>query len=129
MSSIASLTSQIKDLLKVPNVKSAKVPKQLITQARNRPGLSVTELESRMLSAMADEGRKIGTFDDGTRDMMADFGRILLKVIVEGFQQDAKITVAIDPGLKLQATGGNAGGPVQSQGQTTDYGIGGGIIQ
>ncbi len=123
------LTKQITNLLKVPNVKSSKVPKPLIAQAKNRKGLSKTESVSKILAQLADKGHEIGPFEDGTPNMMADLIEIVIGVVYKALQEDAKITVSIDPGVKLQATGANVGGPVQSQGQTTEYASGGAIIQ
>lgn len=126
---VKELTSGIKKLLKVPNVKSSKVPLPLIAQAKDRKGLSKTETISKILSKLANKGHEIGPFEDGTPNMMADLIEIIVNEIYDALQNDAKITVSIDPGVKLQATGANVGGPVQSQGQTTEFAKGGAIIQ
>jgi len=121
MADVTSLQESVSSLLKVPSVKSAKIPKQIISQSKNRNGLSVTEITSTALSKLADKGYHVGTHIDGTPDMMGDMIQIVIESIITAIQNDAKITVSIDPGLVVSTPLG--------PGLTSDWGIGGGIIQ
>lgn len=126
---VNSIITNTKDILKTPPIKSAKVPRVLVAKARERTGLSAIEMKAEIYSKLADAGIPIGTFIDGTPDLMGVMIGTIIDVIVDHLQTKAKITIGIDPGIQVTSQGGNAGGPVTSQGQTITYGIGGGIIQ
>ena len=54
---------------------------------------------------------------------------IRVEEIITALQMDARIDVAINPGITLTATGANVGGPVQVAGMTTAIGTGKDIIR
>jgi hypothetical protein len=125
MADIDSLINKIENILKVPKLKSATIPNPLIIKTKDRAGLSVTELTTRALSKMADKGYKVGTNVDGSPDAMGDLIEIIIDVIINAIQNDAKITVSIQPGIPITGVAGIF--PVV--GSTSSFGTGGAIIQ
>ena len=55
---------------------------------------------------------------------------VVVEEIISALQLDAKIEVIIPPGVQVTTVGvGNLGGPVISQGATTNIAIGTGVIR
>lgn len=55
--------------------------------------------------------------------------RIIVEEIFNSIQQDARLSIAINPGIPITSAGvGNLGAPVISQGATTQPGSGTGVI-
>lgn len=53
----------------------------------------------------------------------------IIKQVILAIQTEARITVVIPPGAQVISSGGNAGGPIVTQGQTISFLQGGAILQ
>lgn len=123
------IINQTQELLKTPKTKSPKIPAPLIANGKKRTGLSYIESTSRFMGIMADKGFKIGTHVDGTPDLFSIAFETAFMVIYEALKYDGSFSVSIPPGIKITASGGNAGGPIQVVGQTIEYANGSAIVQ
>ncbi len=123
------IINQTKDLLKTPKTKAPKIPAPLVANGKKRTGLSYVEMTTKFMGIMADKGFKIGTHVDGTPDFNSIMVETIFKIVVEALKYDGAFTVSIPPGIKLTASGGNAGGPIQVVGQTIEYAVGSAVIQ
>jgi hypothetical protein len=125
----SDIIDQTQNLLKTPKTKSPKIPAPLIANGKNRTGISYIDLTAKFMGIMADKGFKIGTHVDGTPDYNSIAVQVMFQLLVEAFKFDGAITVSIPPGIKITASGGNAGGPIQVVGQTIEYATGSAVIQ
>lgn len=119
------LLKKVNSLLKVPKTKKITIPSPLIVNSKNRPGLSPIKMANEVLEYKRELGLPVGNFDDGT----ANYDDLLIlkifQVLVENLQTEAAITVSISPGIKVSGSAG----PVPVQGATTEFAVGGAIIQ
>ncbi len=126
---VEEILEQTQNLLKTPKTKSPKIPAPLIANANKRTGISYIDMTRKLMAIMNDKGFKIGTHVDGTPDFMMILCENMFKIIVDTLKYDAAFSVSIPPGIKVTASGGNAGGPIQVAGQTITYAVGSAIIQ
>jgi len=101
----------------------------LLAGAKLRPGLSPIMIASKIITRQADAGAPVGVLPSGGSNISEMMEMIRVEEIISALQTDARIDIAINPGIPLTATGGNAGGPVQVIGTTTAVGSGNGIIR
>lgn len=101
----------------------------LLAGAKLRPGLSPIMIASKIITRQAEGGAPVGVLPSGGENISEMMEIIRVEEIISALQSDARIDVAIAPGITLTATGGNAGGPVQVVGLTTSVGSGNGIIR
>jgi len=95
------------------------VPKLSLPQilfAKTRPGMSPELLASSVISRFGEIGIPTGALEEGTPNVMEQFVKVLAEEIVDHIQSQCRVDTAVDIGIKLQATGGNAGGPVTAVG-------------
>ena len=95
------------------------VPKLSLPQiifAKTRPGMSSELLASSMISRFGEIGIPTGALEDGTDNVMEAFVKAFSEEIVDHIQSQCRVDLAVDAGIKVQATGGNAGGPVTAVG-------------
>lgn len=115
---------------------SAKMPVNvlppflLICTALNRPGLSAYKIASRIIENNKALGIPVEDNPDGTANLINQYTYNVVKCIVDAIKNDASVQVAIpQQSLLIQATGGNAGGPVTCIGSNLLDSIGNGIMQ
>ena len=103
---------------------SARPPFQTVpalplqAESSMRPGLSADVLASKIISRLPDIGIPTGPNPDGSRNVVNDFVKIICEEIVNSIKNDSLVLATIPSGsIKITATGGNVGGPVQSTGQ------------
>lgn len=113
-----SVLSSLLSLFKVPNTTSNTMPLPLILASKSRPGLSPTQIASRIIERQSEAGLNVGPLPSGLTNPAEVMERIRVEEIVKALITESKIDVAIQPGTLLQATGGNAGGPIQVFGTT-----------
>ncbi len=116
--SAKSVLSYLLSLFKVPNTTSNTMPLPLILASKSRPGLSPTQIASRIIKRQSEAGLNVGPLPSGLTNPAEIMERIRVEEIVKALITESKIDVAIQPGTLLQATGGNAGGPIQVFGTT-----------
>jgi hypothetical protein len=94
-----------------------------------RPGLSPTKIASRIIARKSEAGLPVGALPSGGASPDEIMERIRIEEIVNAFQQDAIISVAIPPGITLSAAGISPTGPVTVFGSTIYFAKGYGVIQ
>lgn len=122
-----SVLEGLSNLFKVPSTTTQKMPSPVILATSNRPGMSPTEIASRIIKRQSEAGLPVGDLPSGKVSPAEIMERIRIEEIVKSLVSESRIDVAIQPGTFIQATGANAGGPVQVVG--TVVGIANGNAQ
>ena len=115
---------------------SAKMPANVLPPfllkctALNRPGLSAYKIASRIIENNKALGIPVEDNPDGTANLINQYTYNVVECMVDAIKNDASVQVAIpQQSLLIQATGGNAGGPVTCIGSNLLDSIGNGIMQ
>lgn len=110
-----SVLNALKNLFKIPNVPSLNlVDSNLLAYAGNlKPGLSPDKIASRIIQRKSEAGLPVGPLPGGNIAPDEIMEKIRIEEITRALLEDARIDVCTRAGTQLQATGGNAGGPVQ----------------
>ena len=117
--------SVLKAILKCLLIPKPKVPgfnKFLLLMAKKRPGLSSSKTTASIISRFSEAGITNSSPEEEKKT------RIMVEEIFKAIQQDAKLSIAVDKGITLNASGGNAGGPISVVGQTLMPGKATGVI-
>ena len=96
-----------------------KIPKLGIFQillAKFRPGLDSDVISSDIISKFNKIGIPSGALEGGQTNVMEEYTRVVTESIVDAIQNDMRVDVAVDQGMTVVASGGNAGGPVVTTG-------------
>ena len=130
-SNIDSIIAGFDRILSLSSVGSpTPVPTPLIlVGVPMRTGLSPTKIASRIIARKSEAGLPVGVLPSGVVSPDELMERIRIEEIVNAFQQEAIITVAIPPGITLTAAGISPTGPVSVFGSTIIYSKGYGVIQ
>ena len=130
-SSMTNVIHTLKAAFSTPRTPIESLPPQLIlVGARLRPGLSARNIASRVIARQSEAGAPVGDVFSQNSNVMESMTVILIEEIISAMQLDAKIEVVVPPGVQVTTTGlGNMGGPVISQGATTNMGVGQGVIR
>ena len=128
---ITEITDNLTDVLSNARQPFQKVPAiPLQAEANERKGLSATDIASRIIERLPDAGIPTGPNPDGSRNMINDFVRIISEEFVNAIKRDSLVLLTIPSGsIKIMATGGNVGGPVESTGQNWNYPEMKGVVQ
>lgn len=112
---IASICNKINDLISLVRKPLNAIPAALIVcGAINRPGLSAMLITANIIRRQAEAGAYFGPLPDGSANIQEAKERIRVEEIVNAIKSSMKIEVGIPAGsIQIQATGGNAGGPVE----------------
>ncbi len=130
MSGISAIYKIIQGVIDAGRTPPPEIPSALLlTGAKLRPGLSPITIASKIISRQSEAGAPVGTLPSGANNISEIMEVIRVEEIISALQNDARIDVAITPGITLTATGGNAGGPIQVVGMTTSIGSGNGIVR
>ena len=89
-----------------------------ILLAKTRPGLNAEILTASITSRFEGAGIPTGPLLGGTTNVMENFVKIMMEEVVTAIQTDMRVDMASDAGATVQASGGNAGGPVVAIGAT-----------
>lgn len=127
--SFDSILDAISKTLDIPLPPPPPTPPPLIGNSATRSGLSPKKIAARIIARQSEAGIPVGTLPSGEENPAELMEIIRIEEIIKALQNEAIIQVAIAPGTTLTATGGNAGGPVQSVGVTTGFGNGYGIVK
>lgn len=123
-----SILNALKNLFKIPNIPSTSIIESnlLAFGGGNKPGLSAEKMAARVIQRKAEAGLPIGLIDGGQDAPDEIMEKIRMQEIVKAITEDMRMDVCTRPGAQLQATGGNAGGPIQVLGTilTTSCGHG-----
>lgn len=130
MGSIKSIFDTIMNVVEASRTPPPEIPAILILSgAKLRPGLSPTLIASKIIERQVEAGAPAGVLPSGSENISENMELIRIEEIIKAIQEDARVDIAIAPGIPLTAQGANAGGPVVSVGMTTGIGSGNGIIR
>lgn len=121
-----SVLDALKNLFKIPNLPGGPVvdPYTLAFLGGNKPGLSPEKMAAEIIRRKSEAGLPNSPIAGGRSAPDEIMEVIRMETIVKALTQDAKIDVCNKPGAQLQATGGNAGGPIQVFGTILSVGCG-----
>ena len=126
---ISSVTSAINELFDTQKAKAMELPAILLRAvAMQRPGISAQDIASKVIARNKQIGIPTGDNQDGNQNLGNMYTYNIVKSVVEALKEDGVIQVSIPANsIIIQATGGNAGGPVTVVGtnikDTKAYGI------
>jgi len=129
VSAIILLIRTLLNKLEVPDTPAPQIPSPLILASARKPGLSATKITSRIIERQNEAGIPSGALPDGTISPDEVMETIRVEEIIKGILEDMKITVVIQPGVQVTATGTSPLGPVQVVGTTISLGEGYAITQ
>jgi len=130
MANINNIFNVITNMLNAYRTPPPEIPSfLLLTGAKLRPGLSPTLIAAKIISRQHEAGAPTGVLPSGGKNIMESMELIRVQEIIDAILTDARIDIAISPGITLQATGANGGGPIVALGMTTGIGTGTGIIR
>jgi hypothetical protein len=130
MGDINSIFEAITKIISGFRSPAPQVPTLLITGGgKLRPGLSASLIASKIIKRQSEAGAPVGLLPSGAKNISEQMEVIRVEEIINAILQDARVDIAVDPGIPVQATGGNAGGPVVCVGATISIGSATGIIR
>lgn len=126
---ITTVRNLFKNIFK-PSTPLQPITKQeILIGAKFREGLSAIDIASKIIERKKEIGVGLGSLPSGGENIDLKMETIRVEEILNALLTKAKIEVAIPPGTPIQATGGNAGGPIVVVGTTIDISKGEGIIR
>jgi len=130
-SSLGNIVKMIRAAFKKPEEPLTPLPPQLLLIGANqRPGLSPRGVASRIIARQSDAGAPVGNVFSQNGNISELMELIRIEEIISALQLHSKIEIVIPPGVQVTTVGvGNLGGPVISQGATTNIAIGTGVIR
>lgn len=126
---VDSILSAVLGLMAIPKPPDPPLPIPLILLSSGRPGLSAQKMAAEVIKRRAEAGLPVGALPDGQTNPQEIMERIRFEVLIDNLATQGRISVAINPGIALVASGTAAGVPVVVAGTTTTPGIGYAIIQ
>jgi hypothetical protein len=131
VSSMKNVIESLKAAFNIPRAPLTKLPPQLLVVGANlRPGLSARNIASRVIARQTEAGAPAGDIFSENNNIMESMMVVMAEEIISALQLEAKIEIVIAPGVQVTTTGvGNLGGPIISQGVTTNIASGGGVIR
>jgi len=131
VSSMTKVINSLKAAFNVPRTPITQLPPQLLVVGANlRPGLSARNIASRVIARQTEAGAPAGDIFSENSNIMESMMVIMAEEIISALQLEAKIEIAIPPGVQVITTGvGNLGGPIISQGVTSNIASGNGVIR
>jgi hypothetical protein len=131
MATMSRVIETLRAAFNVPRTPINPLPPQLLVIGANlRPGLSARNIASRVIARQSEAGAPAGDIFSENDNIMEPMFVIMVEEIISALQLEAKIEIAIPPGVQVTTTGvGNLGGPVVSAGATTNIASGSGVIR
>ena len=128
---IDSICESINRLIETVRKPLTSIPAALIVSgAVRRPGLSPSMIASNIIRRQSEAGAFTGPMKDGSRNVMEAMERVRAEEYINAMKSMAKIEIGIPiGGIQIQATGGNAGGPIEVIGYNINPVHGDGIIR
>lgn len=130
-STMSSVVQTLKAAFNIPRTPITDLPPQLlVVGAKMRPGLSARNIASRVIARQTEAGAPAGDIFSENSNIMESMTVVMVEEIINALVTEAKIEIAIPPGVQVTTTGiGNLGGPVVSQGVTSNIASGSGVIR
>lgn len=130
MGSMRNVLNTLSSSFKIPSEPVTPLPPPLLLSGANlRTGLSAKDIASKIISRQSEGGAPSGDFYQSTENISEAMERVRVEEIVNAILTQAKVEVVIPAGVPVTTTGGNAAGPVVSQGATTNLAQGSGTIR
>lgn len=129
ITSIQSISGIFKNLFKPSTPLQPITKEEILIGTKFREGLSAIDIASKIIERKKEIGVDIGSLSSGGKNIDLQMEVIRVEEILDALMTKAKIEIAIPPGTLVQATGGNAGGPIVVVGTTTSISKGEGIIR
>jgi hypothetical protein len=107
------LAEFINFLFEFDRIKIPKLGLFEILLADLRPGLDDDFISNDIISKFEKIGIPTGPLEGGRPNVMEEYTKILVSSMVDSIQNDMRVDVAVSENLPIQATGANAGGPIQ----------------
>ena len=128
---ISNIINGFNKVLSISNVgKAPSVPTVIILLGvPRRSGLSPTKIAARIIARKSEAGLPVGVLPTGEASPDEIMEQIRIEEIIKALQEEAKITVALPPGITVQASGISPAGPVTVVGASIKPFKGYGIIQ
>lgn len=127
---IEDILSDLNGLVNFKNIKTPIIAPPLILSSKNRKGLSSIEITQRILKIKQQLNLPVGTLPDGSPNLDDIMIGVIVKEIIDAFQTDARVAVAVEARSGLVQVQGTAGViPVVAAGTVSTTQTGWGIIQ
>lgn len=102
----------------------------LSVTAPMRPGISKIKITSEVIADNGNLGINTGQMPDGTDNVVNEFVYNVVEKVIDSLKDDAVVECVIPAGsVIVQATGANAGGPVEAVGTNINNAKGYGVIR
>jgi len=129
MGIFSTISSLLKNSFKPPK-KLKTIPKGLILLGTQfRSGLSPIDIASKIIERKKEIGIGIGPLPSGAKNVDLQMEVIRIEEIINALTTEAVIEIETPLGVKVSASGANAGGPIQVVGSTIDLVKSKGIIR
>lgn len=114
MVNIKTICNGIKNLLMSSRVPRATLPAILmVCSAINRPGVSIMNIVSRIISRQGEAGVGYGPMADGSANGYEAMVRVIVEEVCNAWKYESKVQASTPiGGISFLGTGANAGGPV-----------------
>lgn len=129
VTTINTITNLFKNLFKPSTPLTPISKEEIFIGSKFREGLSAIDIASKIIERKKEIGIDIGSLPSGAENIELQMELIRVEEILNALLTKAKVEVAIPPGTPVQATGGNAGGPIVVVGTTLTLSKGEGIIR
>lgn len=127
---IDEVIEEILNLIAIPKPPDPPIPAPIVMASSSRPGMSAQKMAAEVIKRKSETGLTVGPLPDGTQNPSELLEIIRMQVIMEEMISQGRITVVINPGIPIIASGIAANGvPVTVNGTTTGFGTGSGIFQ
>ena len=128
---ISSLVETLTNTLDSTSMPANVLPPLLLKCiSLQRPGLSAYKIATQIIENNRAIGLPTEDNPDGSANLINQYTYNVVKCMVDAIKNDASVQVAIPmQSLLIQATGGNAGGPITCVGTNLIDSLGNGIIQ
>ena len=128
---ISSVTERVDSLMDKFRQPASLLPAFLLRcVSLRRPGLSPMEITSTAIENIKSTGIPTEENEDGTPNLVNEYTYAVVKAVTDALKKQGAIQVVIPAKtLMIQATGGNAGGPVTCIGTNVTDSVAYGIMQ
>lgn len=132
MIGVTDIISKLNDSLNGMFRNSAKdISGVLLATSEARPGMSAQVSYAKILENLNKKGIYIESKNiDGSDNLMNEFIKVIVDEVFRAIKEDANLQITVPIGsLTINASGANAGGPINVTGTNINFGKGYGVIQ
>jgi hypothetical protein len=131
--SVSSISNILKIIQSAFNVNKKPLkpisPQLILTGGNLKTGLSPKQIAAKIISRQAEAGAPVGDLYSKSNNITEAMYAIMVEEIISAIMLNGKIEIVIPPGVEVITYGANSGGPVVSQGATTNVASGWGVIR